>query len=374
MKVKRILDELKGYYDSHPYQGLENIDSGPPFSKLDHCAFFAVMKSLTTEELEEARRLLFKDNYPKELFYIIDECLNPKPYYHYEKNEKIETLIKRFLDKKSRKVTESRNVLIDRFEKQSFSTQKKIIKAFFVSNASKDIDWAAIEADKRWDNSFTEAVANAYAKKPSQKLAITAIRHMPIEFVKENEASLVMYSRVEYCIRLSSDLEKLITKYDISFFEYLYIAARGGIKMSKSQEDVEYEFFRCIFEFSVKSLVGSNTTYCHVDNIPWLRRALWALGELGYDRVILKFLKMKSYCINATFDNICWTQLYFAHEWIIDHFFPDAEKISRYPFHEVRIAVENYKHPRVVKIKTLEDLDKFEDLPLGTIKIISELL
>lgn len=374
MKVKRILDELKEYYYSIPYQGLETIDSGPPFSKLDHCAFFAVMKTLTKEELKEARHLMFQEDYPSDLFYIIDECLNPKPYNSYEKNEKIETLIKRFLDKKSKRVTESRKALQYRFDKQSFADQKKIIKAFLTSSAIADRDWAAVEADKRWDKSYTAPLANAYAKKQSRKLAITVIRHMPIEFVKDNEVSLVMYSRVEYCIRLSSDLERLKVKYDLSFFEYLYIAARSGVKVNKPHEDIEAEFFRCIFEFAVKSLVGANTAYCHVDNIPWLRRALWALGELRYNAVVLKFLQMKSYCVNAPFDNINRTQLYFAHEWIRERYYPDAEEIRRYPFDSIRMAVENYKHPRVIKIRTKEDLDLYDDLPPDTIRVLMDFL
>lgn len=374
MKVKRILDELKEYYQSIPYVGLEVIDSAPSFSKLDRCAFFAVMKSLTKEELNEARRLLFHDDYPNELFYIIDECLDPKPYNHHGKNETIETLIKRFLDKKSKRVTESRKELQERFEKQSFADQKKIVRAFLASPAAKDLDWAAAEADKRWDKSYTEAVGDAYSRKPSQKLAITVIRHMPVEFLKANEASLVMYSRVEYSIRMSSDLERLKVKYDLSFFEYLYIAARSGIKLNRPHEDVEAEFFRCIFEFSVKSLVGANTTYCHVDNIPWLRRAIWALGELGYNAVVLKFLQMKSFCVNAPFDNISRTQLYFAHEWIIERFFPDAEEIIRYSFDMVRMAVYNYKSPRVIKIRSKEDLDRYDDLPPDTIRVLSDFL
>ena len=133
MKVKRLLDELKEYYNSIPWIGLEAIDSTPAFSKLDNCAFFAAIKTLTTEELKEARQILFHDKYPSVLLYIIDECLNPKPYNIYNKNETIDTLIKRFLDKKSKRVIESRKELQSRFDRLSFADQKKIIKAFLAS-------------------------------------------------------------------------------------------------------------------------------------------------------------------------------------------------------------------------------------------------
>ena len=373
MKVKRILDELKEYL-SIAYQGAENISTPVSFSKLDNCAFFAVIKSLTKEELKEARHLIFQGDYPSGFLYIIDECLDPKSYNDYEKNESIETLIKRFLDKKSKRVTECRKELLRRFDNQSFTDQKKIIKAFLISPAAADRDWAAIEADKRWDKSYSEALAEAYAKKPSQKLAITAIRHLPIDYLKDNEKSLVMYSRVEFCIRLSSELEMLRKKYDISFFEYLYIAARSGIKVIKSQEDIEIEFFKQIFEFCIKAMTGNNLPYWDIDTIPWIRRTVWALGELGYNDTLLKLLQMKSFCINEHFNNTEETELYFAHKWIINHYFPEADEFSWPPFEKIKIAVENFKHPRSIKVNTLEDLMSYDDLPLDTIKLLSEFI
>jgi hypothetical protein len=374
MKVKRLLDELKEYYNSIPWIGLEAIDSTPAFSKLDNCAFFAAIKTLTTEELKEARQILFHDKYPSVLLYIIDECLNPKPYNIYNKNETIDTLIKRFLDKKSKRVIESRKELQARFNSLNFAEQKKIVKAFLASPTATDRDWAAVEADKRWDKSYVTALADAYIKKQCQKLAITIIRHMPIEFVKEYESSLVMFSRVEFCIRLSSNLESLRSKYDISFFEYLYIAARSGIKIDKTEDDIDTAFFRQVFEFCIKSMTGVNPTYCQIDNIPWIRRAVWALGELGYDATILKFLQMKSFCVNEPYDDIDKTQLYFAHKWIINHYFPDAEEFSWPPYDKVKVAVENFRHPRSIKVNRIEDLEGYDDLPPDTIKFLSDFI
>ena len=373
-KVKRLLDGLKEYYNSIPWIGLEAIDSTPAFSKLDNCAFFAAIKTLTTEELKEARQILLHDKYPSVLLYIIDECLNPKPYNIYNKNETIDTLIKRFLDKKSKRVIESRKELQSRFDRLSFADQKKIIKAFLASPAATDRDWAAVEADKRWDKSYVTALADAYTKKNSQKLAITIIRHMPIEFVKEHERSLVMFSRVEFCIRLSSNLESLRSKYDISFFEYLYIAARSGIKIDRTEDDIDTAFFRQVFEFCIKSMTGVNPAYCQIDNIPWIRRAVWALGELGYDATILKFLQMKSFCVNEPYNDIDKTQLYFAHKWIINHYFPDAEEFSWPPYDKVKVAVENFRHPRSIKVNKIEDLEGYDDLPPDTIKFLSDFI
>ena len=373
MKAKKIIDAIKEHYFSVPPQGEDGDSRSSSMSKLDMCAYYALLSSLSEDELEEAEKLTVAYEI-LDLWYIVSSYRNRKSYNTYSKNESIDTLLQRFTNRKSKRVVESRKELQMRFPYLSFSEQKKIIKAFLISPTAADRDWAAIEADKRWDKSYVTALADAYTKKHSQKLAITVIRHMPIEFVKEHERSLVMFSRVEFCIRLSSNLESLGSKYDISFFEYLYIAARSGIKTDKSEEDIDTAFFRQVFEFCIKSITGVNPAYCQIDNIPWIRRAVWALGELGYDATILKFLQMKSFCVNEPYDNIDKTQLYFAHKWIINHYFPNAEEFSWPPYDKVKVAVENFRHPRSIKVNRIEDLEEYDDLPPDTIKFLSDFI
>lgn len=50
---------------------------------------------------------------------------NAAPKYEVKKNEKLETLLARFLDKKSKRVVESRKEIKRRFEYQSYGDQKR---------------------------------------------------------------------------------------------------------------------------------------------------------------------------------------------------------------------------------------------------------
>ena len=71
------------------------------------------------------------------------------------RNESISALLKAFTDKQSGLVAETRAELRDRFGKQSFLTQRKILKAML--NASKqDRIWAYNRLNHSWDGFFED--------------------------------------------------------------------------------------------------------------------------------------------------------------------------------------------------------------------------
>ena len=84
-------------------------------------------------------------------------------------------LLARYIDRKSKKVVESRKELLARFEYLSFSDQKKIVIAFLKSAKRSDIDWAAEEARKRWDRSYVDPIKDAFQNYDSYSLALTIL-------------------------------------------------------------------------------------------------------------------------------------------------------------------------------------------------------
>ena len=83
---------------------------------------------------------------------------------------------------------------------------------------------------------------------------------------------------------------------------------------------------------------------------------------------------MKSFCVNEPYDDIDKTQLYFAHKWIINHYFPDAEEFSWPPYDKVKVAVDNFRYPRSIKVNRIEDLEEYDDLAPDTIKFLSDFI
>ena len=252
--------------------------------------------------------------------------------------------------------------------------QKKIVKAFLCSNCAADVHWASVQADKMWDNSYADYVKKAFEHKPTESLALTVIHHMPMDYVRALESKLVMFSRSEYCIRLADQADDLINKYDLNIFEILYVKARTGGKVNLTEQQVGYRFFRFIYTFCQKVLLGVYHCDDSIMAIPWIRRVLWALGELGYRNVLLQFLQMNRFVLSKRTDEKGKGEFHYAQLWMIDHYFPYASMVEDIDFPKVREAVEAYIAPRKIKLDAMEDLDKYDDLPPDVIDTITDFI
>ena len=64
MEVKEILDTLNEYYKTKPYIGLDDDNSGSPsLNKMENCAYFGILKSLSNAELYEAEEIVSEGSY-----------------------------------------------------------------------------------------------------------------------------------------------------------------------------------------------------------------------------------------------------------------------------------------------------------------------
>lgn len=375
MEIKQILDALNGYYKTKPYLTLAGDDSGSPMlNKTENCAFFGILKSLTPEQLQEAARIIEEGDYEPIMRFFLQAVMSPLVKTEPVRNEKIDTVVGRYVNKKSKRVVESRKELLRRFDYASFSEQKKIVKAFLCSNCAADVHWASVQTDKMWDNSYAGYVKKAFEYKPTESLALTVIHHMPLDYVRALESQLVMFSRSEYCIRLADQADDLINKYDLNIFEILYVKARTGGKVNLTEQQVEYRFFRFIFTFCQKALLGVYHCDDSIMAIPWIRRVLWALGELGYRNILLQFLQMNGFAFSESIGEKEKGEFYYAQLWMVDHYFPYASMVEDIDFPKVREAVEAYIAPRKIKLDAMEDLDKYDDLPPDVIDTITDFI
>ena len=363
MEIKQIIDALNGYYKTTP--SLNNTE---------YCAYFGILKSLTPEQLQEAARIIDEGGYERIMSFFIQAAMHPQVKDEPVRNEKIDTVVERFVNKKSKRVSESRKELLRRFDYASFSEQKKIVKAFLCSNCASDVDWAAIRADKLWDKSYADYVGRAFEHKPTESLALTVIHHMPLDYVRAMESQLVMFSRAEYCIRLADEADDLINKYGLNIFEILYVKARTGGKVNLTEQQVGYRFFRFIYTFCQKVLLGVYQSKESIMAIPWINRVLWALGELGYRDILLQFLQMNRFVLSKRTDEKGKGEFHYAQLWMVDHYFPFASMVEPIDFPKVREAVEAYIAPRKIKLDAMEDLDKYDDLPPDVIDAITDFI
>ena len=79
MKAKKIIDAIKEHYFSVPTQGEDGDSRSSSMSKLDMCAYYALLSSLSEDELEEAEKLTVAYELLA-VWYVVSSYRNRKAY------------------------------------------------------------------------------------------------------------------------------------------------------------------------------------------------------------------------------------------------------------------------------------------------------
>ena len=236
-----------------------------------------------------------------------------------QKNESLSSLLKQYTDKKSGKVGVSRPKLQDRFDKQDFQVQRKILKAF-LAGAKRDREWAYKKLSGNWDAFFADDIKALWEKYHDKDCERVVIRFLPVEYIIENLPLLdsdVNYSWL--CTRLINhpqfhlDKERL-SKCDHIYWgpddvEYLYILAKSKSSIERD------EATRILYKMLIAQLmyhkeipesyedIDDNSTMWRgmelikkvdglVPTTKWfkvVRRVLWCMGKLGLTDELIAF-------------------------------------------------------------------------------------
>ena len=139
------------------------------------------------------------------------------------RNRPIATVIKNYLDKKSGKVTESRNEIQRRFFGLDWKDQKRIMSAFLDSGKS-DRDWAYSRLLDLWDSSFQEQIKGLWDEYHEFRCAGIIIRHFPLDYIRENMDQF-KEDRDYYfiCLRLAKGKDYMIERAKLSKTDYLAV-------------------------------------------------------------------------------------------------------------------------------------------------------
>lgn len=162
--------------------------------------------------------------------------------YYKKRNTPIATLIKRYINKKSGKVVDSRNEIQRRFEYLDWKDQKKILLAFLDSGKT-DRQWAYLQLLSYWDAAFEPKVKELWEQLHEEKCAWVVIRHFPVEYVSQNIASFTgMRDYYFICLRLALDKNYVIDKEKLSHKDYLAVLYHTGRTIDPDEaEDMLYE-------------------------------------------------------------------------------------------------------------------------------------
>ena len=149
-----------------------------------------------------------------------------------KKNTPITTLIKNYINKKSGKVSKSREEIKWRFNALDWKDQKKILPAFLDSCVS-DREWAYGKLLDYWDDSFLPKVKELWETSHDYKCSWSVIRHFPLEYIIEHMNEFTDERDYYFiCLRLAKDKDYVIDRSRLSKTDYLATLYHTGRMIS----------------------------------------------------------------------------------------------------------------------------------------------
>ena len=236
-------------------------------------AYRALLHSLSTEDLVLLIRMMERENVcPLTLLYKARGILKSK-YRAQLDAIPTSTLLKWYIDKKSKKVGLATQALKTRFPKESVEGRRTILKAF-LQGGIKELEWAARYLRRHWIRSMSPLVASRWQSTPNPILAQVVLKHLPDAFVLAEQDRLAEAAGYAYvCARLGKRKDFTIDSNRLSTPDYLYVLAKSGAK-----------------NMDVNSLEARINDY--IDEGDWLSPQelhilLWALGKLALPETII---------------------------------------------------------------------------------------
>ena len=149
-------------------------------------------------------------------------------YKRQKRNAPIATLIKNYTNKKSGKVSESREEIKWRFNWLDWKDQKKILNAFLESGKS-DREWAYGKVLDYWDDSFLPKVKELWETYHEYKCSWSVIRHFPLDYISEHIDDFTDERDYFFvCLRLAKDKSFMIDRTRLSNTDYLALLYHTG--------------------------------------------------------------------------------------------------------------------------------------------------
>ena len=218
------------------------------------------------------------------------------------------TLIKNYQNKKSGKVSVSRNEIQRRFHGMDWKYQKKILLAF-INGCDSDREWACRKMFVCWDKSFIPIVKTLWEQQQKIYLSWLILRYFPKDYLKQNMDSLSKGRNYFYlCQRFIDDKDFHIDKnrlYEKDLIELFKIS-----KKSVSDEEIAEVFLSmigkiCRNEYKSSSMYDwDNSPYVYEELSMLSNKIVWnvfheILFSLGREMLARKIDIWNSKILNA---------------------------------------------------------------------------
>lgn len=226
-------------------------------------------------------------------------------YRRPNKNISANLLLKRYADKKSGRVGESRKEIKRRFDYLDWNVQKRILVAF-LNSGKTDRSWAYGKLLKFWDSSFEPIIESLWNQFHESKCSWSIIRFFSEKYVLENLDTLSEGDNYYFiCKRLGHHPDFCIDKSRLSPLDYLSIHYSTGRNLEKAEAlDILYELIgnHCTvglikLDLSYPNSIIRDRGFNPID-IRDVRRGIYYLEAMGYRETVEIFIK---WCNEVTY-------------------------------------------------------------------------
>ena len=166
-----------------------------------------------------------------------------------KRNTPVTTLIRNYVNKKSGKVSESRDEIKTRFDYLDWKDQKKILMAF-LDGCMSDRKWTYNKLTTYWDKSFEQKVKECWEQLHEPKCSRCVIRYFPLSYIRENILSFTgPRDNYNLCLRFAEDPEYVIDRTKLSAIDYLSVIFHAERPITEEQAlDIHFEIVHDVCE------------------------------------------------------------------------------------------------------------------------------
>lgn len=256
------------------------------------------------------------------------------------RNNPIATVIKNYTNKKSGKVSVSRDEIKRRFFGLDWKDQKKIMAAFLEAGQSDRL-WAYSRLIDLWDDSFEQKVQELWETYYEEKCGWIIIRHFPKSYLKEN-IDLFNKGRDYYfiCRRFAEDADFVIDKEKLNNTDYLMALSHGDRHIDDEEaKDILYSivkgicFHWCAYMELSRDYYMNRKEVMVASDFANVSIALYYLKKMGNEKVVSDFHKWE----NGVRSSVCQSDDYKAmeNEALSDYEYKDkmADIVQKYMYH-----------------------------------------
>lgn len=213
-----------------------------------------------------------------------------------KRNTPIATLIRNYTDKKSGKVSVSREEIQWRFDCLDWKDQKRILSAFLDSGMS-DREWAYTKLLDYWDKSFEPKVRELWEQYREYRCSWIVIRYFPLDYITAHAEDFTD-ERDYYFIslRLAKDKDYQIERPRLSATDYLALLHHTDRSVSADEaSDTLYGIIHdcCVNDSAFMRLErvgeGRRAEVITPANFREVRLAIYYLKKLGMDDTVEQF-------------------------------------------------------------------------------------